>query len=102
MSKWKEIDYNYGEINLKYDSRERKGQKQVVKGDEETLSALIGALIKNLLESGFDREMLEYAIEQGLNKIENKKSKIQLKEIRITKDNEEEFKELLKKLGIEV
>lgn len=46
--------------------------------------------------------MLEYAIEKGLNETENKKSKIQLKEIKITKDNEEEFKELLKKLGIEV
>lgn len=98
----KEIDYNYGEINIKYDSRKIGTQKQVVKGDEETLSALIGALIHNLLESGFDRKMLEYAIEQGLNKTENKKSKIQLKEIKITKDNEKEFKELLKKIGIEV
>lgn len=97
----KRNDY-YGEINLKFDSREKKTQKQFVKGDEETLSALIGALIHNLLESGFDRKMLEYAIEKGLNETENKKSKIQLKEIKITKDNEEEFKELLKKLGIEV
>lgn len=94
----KRNDY-YGEINLKFDSREKKVQKQIVKGDEEMLSALIGALIHNLLESGFDRKMLEYAIEKGLNETENKKSKIQLKEIKIT---EEEFKELLKKLGIEV
>lgn len=72
----KRNDY-YGEINLKFDSREKKTQKQIVKGDEETLSALIGALIHNLLESGFDRKMLEYAIEKGLNETENKKSKIQ-------------------------
>lgn len=34
----KRNDY-YGEINLKFDSREKKTQKQIVKGDEETLSA---------------------------------------------------------------
>lgn len=97
----KRNDY-YGEINLKFDSREKKTQKQIVKGDEETLSALIGALIHNLLESGFDRRLLEHAIEKALNETENKKSKIQVKEIKITKDNEEDFKELLKKIGIEV
>lgn len=97
----KRNDY-YGEINLKFDSREKKTQKQIVKGDEETLSALIGALIHNLLESGFDRKLLEYTIEKALNETENKKSKIQVKEIKMTKDNEEDFKELLKKIGIEV
>ena len=89
----------YAEINLKFDSENKTGkQKQVVKGDEETISALIGALIKNLLESGFDRKMLEYAIEQGLNKSKKEEKKIEVKEIHITKENAKEFAETLKKI----
>lgn len=89
----------YAEINLKFDSENKTGkQSQVVKGDEETISALIGALIKNLLESGFDRKMLEYAIEQGLNKSKKEEKKIEVKEIYITKENAKEFAETLKKI----
>lgn len=89
----------YAEINLKFDSENKTGkQKQVVKGDEETISALIGDLIKNLLESGFDRKMLEYAIEQGLNKSKKEEKKIEVKEIHITKENAKEFAETLKKI----
>lgn len=85
----------YAEINLKFDSENKTGKQiQVVKGDEKTISALIRALIKNLLESGFDRKMLEFAIEQGLNKSKNEEKKIEVKEIHITK----EFAETLKKI----
>ena len=47
------------------------------------------------MESGFDREVLEYAIKKGFN---HNMPKIQVKEIHITKENEKEFKELLNKL----
>ncbi|MBR4260922.1 MAG: hypothetical protein IKQ33_03085 [Clostridia bacterium] len=85
----------YAEINLKFDSTKKsEKQQQIVKGDEITISSLIGALIHNLLESGFDRHMLEHAIEEGLKE----KKKIQVKEIHITKENAKDFEELLKKL----
>ena len=85
----------YAEVNLKFDSTKKsEKQQQIVKGDEITISSLIGALIHNLLESGFDRHMLEHAIEEGLKE----KKKIQVKEIHITKENAKDFEELLKKL----
>lgn len=98
MSVFKENEKYYGEINLKFDSTIKgEKQQQIVKGDEITISSLVGALIHNLLESGFDREMLEHAIKKGLND-SKKKPKIQVKEIHITEENEKEFKELLKKI----
>lgn len=51
-----------------------------------------------MLESGFDRKMLEYAIEQGLNKSKKEEKKIEVKEIHITKENAKEFAETLKKI----
>ncbi|MBR3002940.1 MAG: hypothetical protein IKF38_05225 [Clostridia bacterium] len=85
----------YAEINLKFDSTKKsEKQQQIVKGDEITISSLIGALIHNLLESGFDRHMLEHAIQEGLKE----EKKIHVKEIHITKENAKDFEELLKKL----
>lgn len=98
MSLFEENEKFYGEINLKFDSTKKsEKQQQIVKGDEITISSLIGALIHNLLESGFDRQILEHAIEQGLNESKRKK-KIQVKEIHITDENAKEFEALLKKL----
>lgn len=89
----------YGEINLKFDSTKRGvSQPQIVKGDEVTISSMIGALIHNLLESGFDRHMLEHAIDEGLERGKKKSTKVEVKEIHITKENAKEFEELLKKL----
>lgn len=97
MFKSEKIDYEYGKIQLQFDSR-KKGEKQVqiIEGDEETLSALIGSMIRNLLDNGFDRELLEYAINEGLGKV--KKKKIQVKEIHITDENAKDFEKLLRKL----
>ena len=85
----------YAKINLEFDSTKKGIQKQEIIGDEETIASLLRATITKLLESGFDREILEYAIKKGLN---HNIKKIQVKEIHITKDNEKEFKELLSKL----
>ena len=91
----------YGEINLKYDSTVKdKKQVQIVKGDELTISALVGALIHNLLEGGFDRELLEHGIKEGLED-NRKKPNIEIKEIHITDENAKEFAELLKKIARE-
>ena len=98
MSLFGEKEKFYGEINLKFDSTiKNEKQQQIVKGDEVTISSLIGALIHNLLESGFDRDILESAIKQGLED-SKKKPKIEVKEIHITDENAKEFEALLKKL----
>lgn len=98
MKIFNEEEKFYGEINLKYDSTIKgEKQQQIVKGDEITISSLIGALIHNLLVSGFDRQILEYSINQGLND-SKKKPKIEVKEIHITNENAKEFEELLNKL----
>lgn len=88
----------YGKIDIEFDSNKKEKQVQVVTGDDITISSLVGALIHNLLESGFDREMLEYAICKGLNDTKVKKAKIEVKEIHISKENEEEFKKFLDKV----
>ena len=98
MSLFGKTEKFYGEINLKFDSTIKdEKQQQIVRGDEVTISALIGALIHNLLESGFDRKTLEHAIKQGLEDGE-KKPKIEVKEIHITDENAKEFEALLEKL----
>lgn len=88
---------SYAKIALEFDSR-KKGQKQlqVIEGDEETIASLIGATIKKILDEGFDRKLLEYAIDEGLGR--SKKNKIQVKEIHISEENAKDFEELLKKL----
>lgn len=89
----------YAKIQLEYDSENKKVQKQVITGDEETIASLLGAAIHHLIESGFDKEILEYAVKQGF---ETEEKKVKVTEIHISKDNEKELKDLLKKLGVEV
>lgn len=89
----------YAKINLEFDSEKiGRGQKQEIIGDEITIAALIGGTIHQLLEEGFDRKILERAIEEGLN--ENLTKKIQVKEIKLNDENKQELKEILKKLSV--
>lgn len=90
-------NYEYGKIQLQYDSR-IKGvkQMQIVEGDEETIASLLGATIAKLLDGGFDRELLEYAIDNGLKR--NKKQEIHIKEIHLSDENAKEFEKLLDRL----
>lgn len=93
-------DREYAKIHIEVDSKKSKNNVGIVEGDEVTISAAIGALIHNLIEDGFDREILEYAIKTGLEDCKKKRTHktIQVKEIHINEENEKEFKELLEKI----
>ena len=93
----KDQEVRYAKIHLSFDSR-KKGEKQlqVIEGDEETICALIGATLRQLLESGFDRELLEHAIDESLCR--NKKKKVEIKKFQLSDDDAKNFEELLKKI----
>ena len=89
----------YAKIYIEYDSKKEKQGEAIIQGDETTISSIIGALIHNLIISGFDRELLEYAILKALKDSEKSKSKnIKVHEIHISKDNEKELEEVLRKI----
>lgn len=97
MLKKNNDDYTYGKIYLHFDSRIKGAkQEQVVEGDQETVASLIGCTIRVLLENGFDRELLEHAINNGLGK--SKKNKIEVKKFQLSDEDAKDFEKLLKKL----
>lgn len=93
-------DREYAKIHIEVNSKKFKNNEAIVEGDEVTISAVIGALIHNLIEDGFDRDILEFAVKKGLedSKKKGNHKKIQIKEIHIDEENEKEFKELLEKI----
>ena len=88
----------FAKINIEYDSNLKTQKIAEVEGDEETIASLLGTLIYKLIDSGFDKELLEYAIEKALKDSKKKTNKIEVKEIHISKENEDEFKKFLEKL----
>lgn len=93
----------YAKINLEFDSEKiGQPQRQEITGDEVTIASLIGSTLHYLLEHGFDRKVLEHAIQNGLNesKKEKQTKKIQVKEIHLNDGDAEELKNLLKKLKV--
>lgn len=92
-------DRDFAKIHIEYDSYNEKQKMAVVEGDEVTIASTIGALIHNLLESGFDREILEYAISKALNdSYKTRKKDVHVHEIHISKENEKEFAQILDKI----
>lgn len=94
----KEKNRNYVKIHLEFDSSKSIQKPCVVKGDEETIAAVIGSLIKNLLENGFDEEILRDAIKFGLKERPYFNKNIVVKEIKVDKNRAKDIEELLNKL----
>ncbi len=91
-------DRKYARINVEFDSNLKVQKIAEVEGDELTIASLIGAMIHSLIENGFDRDLLEYTILKELKDSKKQQKNIEIKEIHISKDNEDEFKNLLEKL----
>lgn len=94
----KEKNRNYVKIHLEFDSSKSIQKPCVVEGDEETIAAVIGSLIKNLLENGFDEEILRNAIKFGLKERPYFNKNIVVKEIKVDKNRVKDIEELLNKL----
>lgn len=94
----KEKNRNYVKIHLEFDSSKSIQKPCVVEGDEETIAAVIGSLIKNLLENGFDEEILRDAIKFGLKERPYFNKNIVVKEIKVDKNRTKDIEELLNKL----
>lgn len=58
-----------GEIHIKLEKNGELSDMKVI-GTPNILASMIGALIRSMLDNGFDRELLKYAVDQGF--IENK------------------------------
>lgn len=95
MELFKSKKRDYARINIEYDSESKNQKIAEVRGDEFTIASVIGALIHNLLQDGFDRELLEHAIEKSLK---DSKKKIQVKEIKLSKETEDELREIIEKI----
>lgn len=89
---------DYAKIHIEYDSEDKNTKLAIVEGDEVTLASVIAAMIKNMLESGFNRELLESVIKMALEDSKKKEEKTHITEIHISKENAKDFEELLKKL----
>nr|DAO42264.1 MAG TPA: hypothetical protein [Caudoviricetes sp.] len=89
----------YAKIHIEFDI-DKKGEGTVeVEGDEVSLAAAVGVLIHHMLRKGFNRKILEFSILKALKDNEKKeKNNIHVHEIHISKDNEKEFAEILKKI----
>lgn len=94
----KEKNRNYVKIHLEFDSSKSIQKPCVVEGDEETIAAVIGSLIKNLLENGFDEEILRDTIKFGLKERPYFNKNIVVKEIKVDKNRAKDIEELLNKL----
>lgn len=94
----KEKNRNYVKIHLEFDSSKSIQKPCVVEGDEETIAAVIGSLIKNLLENGFDEEILRDAIKFGLKERPYFNKNIVVKEIKVDKNRAKDIEELLNEL----
>ena len=89
---------SYAKINIEYDSNLKMQKIAEVEGDPEAISSILEVLVYKLIESGFDRELLEHAILKALKDSEKKTTKIEVQEIHVSKEYEEEFKNLLEKM----
>lgn len=94
----KEKNRNYVKIHLEFDSSKSIQKPCVVEGDEETIAAVIGSLIKNLLENGVDEKILRDAIKFGLKERPYFNKNIVVKEIKVDKNRAKDIEELLNKL----
>lgn len=94
----KEKNRNYVKIHLEFDSSKSIQKPCVIEGDEETIAAVIGSLIKNLLENGFDEKILRDAIKFGLKERPYFNKNIVVKEIKVDKNKAKDIEELLNKL----
>jgi hypothetical protein len=94
----KEKNKNYVKIHLEFDGSKSVKKPCVVEGDEETIAAVIGSLIKNLLENGFDEDILRDAIRFGLKDRSYFNKNISVKQIKVDKNKAKDIEELLNKL----
>lgn len=94
----KEKNRNYVKIHLEFDSSKSIQKPCVIEGDEETIAAVIGSLIKNLLKNGFDEKILRDAIKFGLKERPYFNKNIVVKEIKVDKNKAKDIEELLNKL----
>lgn len=89
----------YAKIHVEFDIKKVGEGEMIVEGDEVSLASAIGVLICNMLERGFNRKILEFAILKALKDSEKNTNKnIQVHEIHISKDDEKELEEVLRKI----
>lgn len=70
-----------------------------VAGNHPSILTAVSLLVCNMLDHGFSKEEIDNAINIGIeNKEKISNAKIQVKEIHITKENEEELKKFLEKI----
>lgn len=90
-----------GEIHIKL---EKSGELSCMKviGSPNMLASMIGALIRSMIDNGFDRELLKYAVDQGFIENKSKSDKDFKKENVIVKelhfDSKEELDKFVEKL----
>lgn len=83
-------------IIVKVDEKKKKANVEI-EGSLTSILTAISALVNNLKEHNIPSELIKGAVEIGLGE-EKDKRKIEVKEIRISKENEDEFKKMLDKL----
>lgn len=85
-------------FNIRLINNEKETLIDVEARDKESVLTALAVFVKELKEHGnIEEEKLRYAFELGLGNKEH----IQVKKIKVTKENEDAVKELLKKLSKE-
>lgn len=93
----KEDHKTKGKIKIEVDEfKSNKANIEIV-GDEMSLMYLLAMLLRQLQDMGISKELLQGAINVGIEK-----EKIQVREIRLNKEQEEKLKEILKHMGVNI
>lgn len=82
-------------ISVEIDDKKEKADTEV-EGNLPSILTAVALLVSNLKEHNIPSELIKGAVEIGLE--EKEKSKIEVKEIHISKENEDELKKILDKV----
>lgn len=83
-------------ILIDIDDKEQKADVEI-EGTLPNILTAVSLLVSNLKNHNIPKELIKGAVEIGLEE-EKTKNKIEVKEIHISKENEEEFKKILDKM----
>lgn len=89
-----------GIINIEVDEINDKNKIEV-QGDVKSIAYMVATLLRRLKEAEIPEELLRGAIEVGLGNNKSKE-KVIVREIEVDKEHEDQFKEILKKMGVNI